>query len=56
MTSANPRAQWSLRNQLTSVLLLAALLPALVFGIALLWNQWQRDQDDLRLRLGSTRN
>lgn len=35
------------------MLILAALLPALVFGVALLWNQWQRDQGDMRLRLGS---
>lgn len=53
MTPATPRAQWSLRHELTRVLVLAALLPALVFGAALLWNQWQRDQGDLRLRLGS---
>ena len=53
MTPATPRAQWSLRHELTRVLILAALLPALVFGVALLWNQWQRDQGDMRLRLGS---
>ena len=53
MTPAKPRAQWSLRHELTRVLILAALLPALVFGVALLWNQWQRDQGDMRLRLDS---
>lgn len=53
MTPAMPRAQWSLRHELTRVLILAALLPAAIFGMALLWSQWQRDQDDLRLRLGS---
>ena len=53
MTPATPRAQWSLRHELTRVLIFAALLPALVFGVALLWNQWQRDQGDMRLRLGS---
>ena len=53
MTPATPRARWSLRHELTRVLILAALLPALVFGVALLWNQWQRDQGDMRLRLGS---
>ena len=53
MTPATPRAQWSLRHELTRVLILAALLPALVFGVALLWNQWQRDQGDMRLRLDS---
>lgn len=53
MTPATPSAQWSLRHELTRVLVVAALLPALVFGVALLWSQWQRDQGDLRLRLGS---
>ena len=53
MTPATPRAQWSVRHELTRVLILAALLPALVFGAALLWSQWQGDQGDLRLRLGS---
>ncbi len=53
MTPATTRAQWSLRHELTRVLILAALLPALVFGVALLWSQWQRDQGDLMLRLGA---
>ena len=53
MTPATPSARWSLRHELTRVLMLAALLPALVFGVALLWSQWQRDQGDLRLRLAS---
>ena len=53
MTSGAPRARWSLRRELTRVLVLAALLPAIVFGVALLWSQWQRDQGDLRLRLDS---
>jgi diguanylate cyclase (GGDEF)-like protein len=35
------------------MLVLAALLPVLVFGIALVWNQWQRDRDDLLLRLST---
>ncbi|MEF9977262.1 MAG: diguanylate cyclase [Thermomonas sp.] len=53
MSANPPNAQWSLRRELTRMLVLTALLPALVFGIALLWSQWQRDQDDLKLRLGS---
>ena len=48
-----PIAGWSLRRELTRMLVLTALLPAVVFGIALLWSQWQRDQDDLTLRLAS---
>lgn len=52
MTPESPSA-WSLRQELTRMLVLIALLPALVFGMALLWSQWQRDQDDLKLRLGS---
>ena len=46
-------ASWSLRRSLTRMLLLAALLPVLVFGIALLWSQWQRDRDELLLRLST---
>ena len=53
MTSDAPTAGWSLRRELTRMLVLTALLSALVFGMALLWSQWQRDQDDLKLRLGS---
>jgi hypothetical protein len=53
MTPATANAQWSLRHELTRVLVIAALLPALVFGVALLWNQRQGDQDDLRMRLGA---
>ena len=53
MTPATPRAHWSLRHELTRVLVVAGLLPAIVFGVALLWSQWQRDRDDLRLRLGT---
>jgi diguanylate cyclase (GGDEF)-like protein len=53
MTPAEPRAQWSLRHELTRVLVVAALLPAMVFGVALLWSQWQRDRDDMLLRLAT---
>ena len=53
MTPDAPTAGWSLRRELTRMLVLTALLPALVFGMALLWSQWQRVQDDLKLRLGS---
>ena len=54
MRPAKPRAQWSLRHELTRVLVVAALLPAMVFGIALLWSQWQRDRDDMVLRLAAS--
>ena len=50
---ANRAASWSLRHSLTWMLVLAALLPALVFGAALLWSQWQRDRGDLLLRLST---
>lgn len=53
MSANPPNAQWSLRRELTRVLIIAALLPAIVFGVALLWSQWQRDQGDMKLRLGS---
>lgn len=55
MTGSNDKhaASWSLRRSLTRMLLLAALLPVLVFGIALLWSQWQRDRDELLLRLST---
>lgn len=53
MTRVAPGAKWSLRHELTRVLVIASLLPAIVFGVALLWSQWQRDQGDLRLRLDS---
>ena len=51
MTSAAPQAGWSLRQRLTRILLRAALVPVLVFGAALLWSQWQRDRDDMQLRI-----
>ena len=53
MTGAVRNPRWSLRQKLAQVLVLTALLPAVLFGAALLWNQWQRDHDDLVLRLGS---
>ncbi|HSD17706.1 MAG TPA: diguanylate cyclase [Thermomonas sp.] len=53
MSANQQNAQWSLRRVLTRMLVLSALLPVLMFGVALLWGQWQRDQDDLKLRLGS---
>ncbi|GAA5004543.1 diguanylate cyclase [Pseudoluteimonas lycopersici] len=49
----NRAASWSLRRSLTRMLVLAALLPVLVFGVALLVGQWQRDRDDLMLRLST---
>jgi len=53
MTPATPSRQWSLRYELTRVLVIASLLPALVFGVALLWNQWQRAEGDLQVRLAA---
>ncbi len=50
MTSA-PAARWSLRHELSRMLVLAALVPVLVFSLALLWSEWRRDRDDLMLRL-----
>lgn len=52
-TDDNRAASWSLRRSLTRMLVLAALLPALAFGIALLWSQWQRDRVELSLRLST---
>jgi diguanylate cyclase (GGDEF)-like protein len=39
---------------LTRTLLLSALLPVLAFGLALLLSQWQRDREDLILRLATS--
>jgi hypothetical protein len=36
------------------MLLLSALLPVIAFGVALLWSQWQRDREDLMLRLATS--
>jgi diguanylate cyclase (GGDEF)-like protein len=44
-------AGWSLRQRLKWGLVAAALLPALLFGAALLWNQWRGERDSLMLRL-----
>lgn len=50
--TATPRHRdWSLRRELTRVLVLTALLPALVFGVLLLGGQWQRERGDMLLRL-----
>ena len=49
----NRAASWSLRRSLTRMLVLAALLPALAFGVALLWSQWQRDRGDMLVRLST---
>ena len=49
----NRATSWSLRSSLTRMLVLAALLPVLVFGAALLWSQWQRDRGDLLSRLST---
>ena len=48
---ANAARNWSLRRELARILLLTALLPALLFGIALLWSQWAYERDSLMLRL-----
>jgi diguanylate cyclase (GGDEF)-like protein len=36
------------------MLLLSALLPVIVFGVALVWSQGQRDREDLMLRLATS--
>lgn len=51
MSAAKGGAAWSLRRRLAQGLVLTALLPMLLFGVALLWSQWQRDHNDLMLRL-----
>lgn len=33
------------------MLVLAALVPVLVFSLALIWSEWRRDRDDMMLRL-----
>ena len=50
MTSA-PATRWSLRHELSRMLVLAALVPVLVFSLALLWTEWRSDRDDLMVRL-----
>lgn len=50
MTSASA-ARWSLRHELSRMLVFAALVPVLVFSLALFWSEWRRDRDDLMLRL-----
>jgi diguanylate cyclase (GGDEF)-like protein len=50
MTSA-VAARWSLRHELSRMLILAALVPVLVFSVALVVTEWRRDRDDLLLRL-----
>ncbi|HQQ58143.1 MAG TPA: hypothetical protein PKV60_02840, partial [Thermomonas sp.] len=44
-------SRWSLRKRLALGLVLTALLPVLLFSVAMLWSQWQRDSNDLMLRL-----
>lgn len=48
--SASP-GRWSLRQRLARVLVLTALLPVLLFGMALLRSQWVSERDSLMLRL-----
>ena len=51
MSNATATASWSLRRRLATGLVLTALLPVLLFGTAFLVSQWQRNYDDLMLRL-----
>lgn len=44
---------WSLRRRLALGMVVAALLPVLLFSAALLWSQWQRDHLDLMQRVDS---
>lgn len=45
------RREWSLRRRLAFGLMLAALLPVLLFSGVMLSNQWSREHDGLLLRL-----
>ena len=51
MAETSDQARWSLRQRLTRMLVLAALLPSLLFGGALLWSQWHDEHDAMVLRL-----
>ena len=51
MPVAASNRPWSLRQRLARVLVLTALLPALLFGVALLRSQWVSEHDSLMLRL-----
>ena len=51
MTAAADIATWSLRRRLAQGLVLAALLPTVLLGAALLWGQWKSDREALLLRL-----
>jgi len=51
MTPATPRPQWSLRHELTRILLFTALLPALLSVVTLLWSQWESEHASLSVRL-----
>ncbi|MDE2407793.1 MAG: GGDEF domain-containing protein [Xanthomonadaceae bacterium] len=51
MMRADTTASWSLRKRLALGLVLTTLLPVLLFSVAMLWSQWQRDISELRLRL-----
>lgn len=51
MSESPPHATWSLRKRLAQGLVLTALLPVFLFGVAMLLSQWQRNREDLLLRL-----
>lgn len=53
MSGRVPAGSWSLRNRLAQGLVLAALLPMLLFAAAMLWAQWRDGRNDLALRLDS---
>lgn len=51
MSEPAAKPPWSLRRRLAQGLVLTALLPVLLFSVALLVGQWQRSHEDLMRRL-----
>lgn len=54
MAETGVNAGWSLRRRLGLGLTVAALLPAILFGSALLWVQWHRDYQNLTASLDAS--
>ena len=54
MAETGVNAVWSLRRRLGLGLTVAALLPAILFGSALLWVQWHRDYQNLTASLDAS--
>jgi len=58
---SNPRpsspvtpSRWALRREFTRLLVLAAILPALVFGVLQIWSQYQTERSQLGERMAIT--